>query len=112
MHERLIAVLIAKTPWGSAPHTFNLDFHAILLRGHEPDLEKHCQVPPRNRALPAVMAFVAQAAGRRIMCYATANVLRADADGMVPQFARYWKEQTGQYPAPAVPIRGPPPMRA
>ena len=74
-----------------APHTFNLDFHAIPFRGHEPDLEKHW-VPLRNRALPAVMAFVAQAAGRRIMCYATANVLRADADGMVPQFARYWKE--------------------
>jgi hypothetical protein len=98
MHERLIAALIAKTPLGKAPHTFNLDFHAIPFRGHEPDLEKHW-VPLRNRALPAVMAFVAQAAGRRIMCYATANVLRADADGMVPQFARYWKEQTGQYPA-------------
>ena len=74
MHERLIAALIAKTPLGKAPHTFNLDFHAIPFRGHEPDLEKHW-VPLRNRALPAVMAFVAQAAGRRIMCYATANVL-------------------------------------
>ena len=45
------------------------------------------------------MAFVAQAADRRIMCYATANVLRKDADRMVPRFAEYWKEQTGQYPA-------------
>ena len=60
------------------------------------------------------MAFVAQAAGRRIMCYATANVLRADADGMVPKFAAYWKEQTRtRYPAAACcSIRGPPPMRA
>ena len=33
------------------------------------------------------------------MCYATANVLRKDADSMVPRFAEYWKEQTGQYPA-------------
>jgi hypothetical protein len=98
MHERLVAALIAKTHLGDAPHTFNLDFHAIPFRGDEPDLEKHW-VPLRNRALPAVMAFVAQAAGRRIMCYATANVLRADADGMVPQFATYWKAQTGQYPA-------------
>jgi transposase len=98
MHERLIAALIAKTPLGEAPHTFNLDFHAIPFRGNEPDLEKHW-VPLRNRALTAVMAFVAQAAKRRIMCYATANVLRADADSLVPQFARYWKEQTGQYPA-------------
>ena len=53
----------------------------------------------RNRALPAVMAFVAQAAGRRVICYATANVLRAEADAMVPKFADYWKEQTGHYPA-------------
>jgi hypothetical protein len=53
----------------------------------------------RNRARPAVMAFVAQAAGRRVLCYATANVLRAEADGLVPKFAEYWKEQTGQYPA-------------
>jgi hypothetical protein len=56
-------------------------------------------VPLRNRALPAVMAFVAEAAGRRVLCYATANVLRAEADGMVPKFADDWKEQTGRYPA-------------
>jgi hypothetical protein len=56
-------------------------------------------VPLRNRALPAVMAFVAQAAGRRIMCYATANVLRTDAEHLVPKFAVYWKEQTGQFPS-------------
>lgn len=98
LHERLLAALIATTPRGEAPYTFNLDFHAIPFRGNEPDLEKHW-VPLRNRALTAVMAFVAQAAHRRILCYATANVLRADADRMVPQFARSWKEQTGQYPA-------------
>jgi transposase len=98
MHERLIAAVVAKTPLGDPPHSFNLDFHAIPFRGHEPDLEKHW-VPMRNRALTAVMAFVAQAEGRRIMCYATANVLRTDADSMVPKFAEYWHEQTGQYPA-------------
>jgi transposase len=98
MHERLVAAVVAKTPLGDPPRTFNLDFHAIPFRGHEPDLEKHW-VPMRNRALTAVMAFVAQAADRRIMCYATANVLRKDADSMVPRFAEYWKEQTGQYPA-------------
>ena len=83
MHERLVAAVVAKTPLGDLPYSFNLDFHAIPFRGHEPDLEHHW-VPLRNRALPAVMAFVAQGAGRRIMCYATANVLRTDADNMVP----------------------------
>src|SRR4051794_5473676 len=98
MNERLIAAVIAKTPLGDPPLSFNLDFHAIPFRGAEPDLENHW-VPMRNRAAPSVMAFVAQAAGRRVICYATANVLRAEADGMVPKFAEYWKEQTGRYPA-------------
>jgi hypothetical protein len=45
------------------------------------------------------MAFVAQAAGRRVICYATANVLREEADRMVPKFADYWKKETGFFPA-------------
>jgi transposase len=98
MTERLVAAVIAQTPLGDPPLSFNLDFHAIPCRGAEPDLENHW-VPTRNRAGPAVMAFVAQAAGRRVLCYATANVLRAEADGLVPKFAEYWKEQTGHYPA-------------
>jgi transposase len=98
MTEKLVAAVIAKTPLGGPPLSFNLDFHAIPFRGVEPDLENHW-VPTRNRAGPAVMAFVAQAAGRRVLCYATANVLRAEADGLVPKFAEYWKAQTGHYPA-------------
>jgi transposase len=98
MTERLIAAVIAKTPLGDPPLSFNLDFHAIPFRGAEPDLENHW-VPMRNRGLPSVMAFVAQAVGRRVICYATANILRDEADRMVPKFADYWKEQTGHYPA-------------
>jgi transposase len=98
MTERLIAAVIAKTPLGDPPLSFNLDFHAIPFRGDEADLENHW-VPTRNRALPSVMAFVAQAAGRRVLCYATANLLRDEADSMVVKFADYWKEQTGGYPA-------------
>jgi hypothetical protein len=98
MTDRLIAAVIARTPLGDPPLSFNLDFHAIPFRGSEPDLEKHW-VAMRNRALPSVMAFVAQAAGRRVICYATANILREEADRMVPRFADYWKEQTGHYPA-------------
>jgi transposase len=98
MTERLIAAVIAKIPLGDAPLSFNLDFHAIPFRGAESDLENHW-VPMRNRALPSVMAFVAQVAGRRMLCYANTNVLRDEAEYMVPRFADYWKEQTGGYPA-------------
>ena len=86
MTEKLIAAVIAKTPLGDPPLSFNLDFHAIPFRGTKPDLENHW-VPMVNRALPTVMAFVAQAAGRRVICYATANVLRAEAGFLVPKFA-------------------------
>ena len=98
MTERLIAAVIAKIPLGDPPLSFNLDFHSIPFRGAEPDLENHW-VPTRNRALPSVMAFVAQAVGRRVLCYATANLLREEADKMVPRFADYWKKRTGCYPA-------------
>jgi hypothetical protein len=89
MTDRLIAAVIAKIPLGDPPLSFNLDFHAVPFRGDQPDLENHW-VPMRNRALPSVMAFVAQAAGRRVICYATANILRDEADRMVPKFADYW----------------------
>ncbi|MGZ3396889.1 MAG: hypothetical protein ACXVB2_22465 [Isosphaeraceae bacterium] len=98
MTERLITAVIAKTPLGEHPLSFNLDFHAIPFRGAEPDLENHW-VPTRNRGLPSVMAFVAQAVGRRVICYATANILRDEAERIIPRFADYWKEQMGSYPA-------------
>jgi hypothetical protein len=98
MHERLLAAILKKTPMGDPPHSFNLDFHTIPFRGQDADLENHW-VPQHNRGLPAVMAFVAQEATRRVLCYATANVLRSEAETLVPRFAEYWKEQTGHYPA-------------
>jgi transposase len=98
MTERLIAAVIAKTPLGDPPLSFNLDFHTIPYRGADTDLENHW-APMRNRALPSVMAFVALSVGRRVLCYATANILRDEADRIVPKFADYWKEQTGHYPA-------------
>jgi transposase len=98
MTERLVAAVIGKIPLGDPPLSFNLDFHPIPFRGVESDLENHW-VPMRNRGLPSVMAFVAQAVGRRVICYATANILREEAEHMVPRFADYWKDQTGHYPA-------------
>ena len=99
MTERLIAAVIAKTPLGDPPLSFNLDFHAIPFRGAEPDLENHW-VPMRNRALPAVMAFVAQAAGRRVICYATANLLRDEADAHGPEVRRLLEGADGALPGP------------
>lgn len=98
MSERFIDALVSKVPLGEGPHTFNLDFHTIAFRGNDADLEKHW-LAKRNRAGVAVMAFVAQELTRRVLCYATANVLRNEADQMAVRFADHWKDQTGSYPA-------------
>ena len=98
MSERFVDALLSKAPLGEGPHTFNLDFHTIAYRGNDADLEKHW-LAKRNRAGPAIMAFVAQEMKRRVMCYATANVLRNEADQMAVRFAEHWKAEKGHYPA-------------
>jgi len=97
MSERFVSCLLGKTDLGDPPFSFNLDFHTIPFRGEDADLEKHW-LAQRNRAGTAVMAFVAQHAFRRVICYANADVVRDEADGMAVRFADYWKSQTGSYP--------------
>lgn len=97
MSDRFVKTLLAKAPLAEAPLSFNLDFHAIAYRGNEADLEKHW-LAKANRAGTSIMAFVAQDRNSRVMCYATANVLRDDMDAMAVGFSDYWKEQTGAYP--------------
>jgi DNA-binding transcriptional MerR regulator len=94
MSERFIDALLSKASLGEGPHSFNLDFHTVPFRGEDADLEQHW-LAQRNRAHVAVMAFIAQHLSRRILCYATANVLRPEADQMAVRFADHWKEQTG-----------------
>ena len=100
MNERLIDTLVARFPDGDRRlgQDFYLDFHAIPHRGEETELDQHW-VPMRNKAKPSVMAFVAQEAERRIVCYATANVVRKEADTMAVRFVDHWKETSGHCPA-------------
>jgi hypothetical protein len=97
MSDRFVKTLLARAPFEEAPGSFNLDFHAVAYRGNEADLEKHW-LAKANRAGTSIMAFVAQDRHSRVMCYATANVLRDDMDAMAVRFTDYWKEQTGTYP--------------
>ena len=97
MNERFVDALVSGLPLEEPPMDFNLDFHAIPFRGQKNDLENHW-VPKGHRGQPAVMAFVAQEEHRRVMVYATANLLRQDADGMVVKFVDHWKARTGHYP--------------
>jgi hypothetical protein len=97
MSDRFVKALLAKAPLAEAPSSFNLDFHTVAYRGNEADLEKHW-LAKANRAGSSIMVFVAQHRHSRVMCYATANVLRDDMDAMAVRFTDYWKEQTGAYP--------------
>jgi transposase len=100
MNERLLDALMDRLPDTNRRHgkDFYLDFHAIPYRGEQAELEQHW-VPMRNKATTSVMAFVAQEAERRIICYATANIVRKEADTMAVRFVDHWKEQHGHYPA-------------
>lgn len=100
MNERFIDTLVARFPDGDRRRRkdFYLDFHAIPHRGDEAELDQHW-VPMRNKAKPSVMAFVAQEAEQRIVCYATANIVRKEADTMAVRFVDHWKETSGRFPA-------------
>jgi hypothetical protein len=98
MGERFLGALLSKAALGEGPYSFNLDFHTIPFRGEDADLERHW-LAQRNRAGTAVMAFIAQQTRRRILCYATANVLRGEAEQMAVRFSDHWHAQTGHYPA-------------
>jgi hypothetical protein len=97
MNERLVDALTRWLQLEEPPLCFNLDFHPIPFRGQKSDSQTHW-VPKQHRGQPAVMAFVAQEAERRVMCYATANGVRAEADTLVVKFADHWHALTGHYP--------------
>jgi transposase len=98
MNERLVDDLVRHFPFTEPAESFHLDFHAIPFRGKRSDLENHW-VPKHKQGQASVMAFVGQSAGSRVMCYATANVLRQEADLMVVRFVDHWKALMGAYPA-------------
>ena len=98
MNERLVDELARRVPLKEPPLCFNLDFHAIPFRGQKADLENHW-VAKGHRGQPAVMAFVAPEAERRVMGYATTNGVRAEADTLLVKFADHWHTLTGHYPS-------------
>lgn len=77
--------------------TFNLDFHAIPYRGDPSGLDNH-YLPLRGKAGPSVLTFFAQEQQSRVLCYANANLTRADETGEVLRFVTFWHQLTGRDP--------------
>src|SRR6202165_4899343 len=71
--------------WGRAlsgllfpqPEAFSLDFHAIPYRGDDAGLDRH-YLPRRGKAGTSVLTFFALETDSRFLCYANANLTRAD----------------------------------
>jgi hypothetical protein len=93
------------TGWISAlapllfPHgkIFSLDFHAIPFRGDPAALDNHF-LPRRGKAGPSVLSFFAQESESRVLCYANANLTRADQPGELIRFVEFWQGLTGHDP--------------
>ncbi|MBM3335455.1 hypothetical protein FJY63_12415, partial [Candidatus Sumerlaeota bacterium] len=99
-HNRLLAEWVRATypilcPQGAS--TFALDFHAIPHRGEGTGLENH-YVPMRGKAVQSVLTCFVRAVDRPMLCFAHADIVRAEQDEMILQFVRYWTELTGVHP--------------
>ena len=77
--------------------TFSLDFHPIPYRGDPTGLDQH-YLPLRGSAGPSVQTFFALEQESRCLCYANANLTRADQPAEVMRFVEFWKAITGRDP--------------
>jgi hypothetical protein len=76
---------------------FCLDFHAIPYRGEPEALENH-YLPLRGKAGPSILTFFAHEPQSRVLCYANANLTRADQPGELMRFVEFWHGVTGRDP--------------
>ena len=81
----------------SEGRAFALDFHTIPFRGDPTALENH-YLPRRGKAGPSVLSFFAQEQGSRVVCYANANLTRADQPGELMRFVEFWHQVAGHDP--------------
>jgi hypothetical protein len=97
--QRLLSGWIA----GLAPllfpeaQAFCLDFHPIPYRGDAEVLENH-YLPLRGKAAPSILTFFAHEPHSRVLCYANANLTRADQPGELMRFVEFWHTITGHDP--------------
>ena len=76
---------------------FCLDFHAVPYRGEPEALENH-YLPLRGKAGPSILTFFAHEPHSRVLCYANANLTRADQPGELMRFVELWHAITGRDP--------------
>jgi hypothetical protein len=78
--------------------SFSLDFHPIPYRGDPTGLDNH-YIPLRGKASPSVLSFFALEQDSRVLCYANADLTRADQPAEPLRFVEFWHELTGSDPS-------------
>jgi hypothetical protein len=76
---------------------FCLDFHPIPYRGDPTALDTQ-YIAQRGKAGPSVLPFFAHEPHSRLLCYANANLTRADQAGELMRFIEFWHTITGRDP--------------
>jgi hypothetical protein len=79
------------------PEAFSLDFHAIPYRGDDAGLDRH-YLPRRGKPGTSVLTFFGLENDSRVLCYANANLTRADQAGEPMRFVEFWRGLTGSNP--------------
>ena len=77
--------------------SFDLDFHTIPFHGEDALVEKH-YVTNRSRRQKGMLAFLAEDADQRVLCYANAQLRKDDQNDEILRFVDFWKKRTGQLP--------------
>ncbi|MGB0091009.1 MAG: hypothetical protein WBP81_00490 [Solirubrobacteraceae bacterium] len=77
--------------------SFNLDFHAIMSYGEDQILEEH-YVPRRSQRTRAVLTFFAQDGDTATLCYANADLSKAEQPHEIIRFCEFWQRTSGQPP--------------
>ena len=76
---------------------FCLDFHPIPYRGDPTGLDTH-YIAQRGQAGVSVLTFFAHEPDSRVLCYAKANLTRADQAGELMHCIEFWHAITGRDP--------------
>jgi transposase len=80
-----------------AGESFNLDFHAIMSFGEDDILDEH-YVPRRSQRTRSVLTFFAQDGKHATLCYANADIPKAEQAHEIIRFCEFWQTRTGQQP--------------
>ncbi len=97
--EALLAALLPRLRSSGllAGESFNLDFHAIMSFGEGELLEEH-YVSRRSQRTRSVLTFFAQDGEQHTLCYANADLAKAEQAREIVRFCEFYEQAAGEPP--------------